>query len=269
MARSMVGGAQPETARIGIDIDRSKDDHAASSTDSDTQPTQKKSKCVHGRVKRLCKDCGGSGICSHGRQKNTCKECGGPGICPHGRVKSRCKECGGRGICPHGRLKQQCKECGGSMICAHGRQKYTCKGCGGSALCPHGRQKSRCKECGGSAICPHGRRKSRCKECSRSVAKSFVPYSVADTVPHDLLELGLGVPLVHTTAGIHEQLATTIEHVPIEQIEVWSSSLRAMADMEEMHYNHCASEDLRSSSLTTTWTGCMHKDSRLLSPTVK
>eukprot|EP00606_Chrysophyceae_sp_TOSAG23-5_P000686 GSChrysophyteH2.ASY1.ANO1.1554.1 assembled CDS len=37
--------------------------------------------CEHGRVKRYCKECGGSGLCEHGRQKSRCKECGGSGIC--------------------------------------------------------------------------------------------------------------------------------------------------------------------------------------------
>ena len=52
--------------------------------------------------------------CEHGRQKRQCKECGGSGLCEHGRVKYSCKECGGSGICEHGRLKYSCKECGGS-----------------------------------------------------------------------------------------------------------------------------------------------------------
>ena len=55
-----------------------------------------------------------SGICTHGRLKGLCKECGGSGICTHGRRKDRCKECGGSGICTHGRQKHQCKECGGN-----------------------------------------------------------------------------------------------------------------------------------------------------------
>jgi len=125
-------------------------------------------KCPHGRQKRYCKECGGSGICEHGRQKSQCKECGGSGICEHGRQKSYCKECGGSGICEHGRQKSQCKECGGSGICEHGRQKSYCKECGGSAICEHGRQKRQCKECGGSSICEHDRRKSTCKECGGS-----------------------------------------------------------------------------------------------------
>ena len=36
--------------------------------------------CEHGRLKRQCKECGGSAICEHGRRKYECKECGGSGI---------------------------------------------------------------------------------------------------------------------------------------------------------------------------------------------
>ncbi len=125
----------------------------------------KKYHCEHGKVKYLCKDCGGSQICEHGKCKYQCKECGGSGICDHRKRKSRCKECGGFEICEHGKRKDSCKKCGGSGICEHGKQKSHCKECGGSAFCEHGRQKSCCKECGGSGICEHVRQKSRCKEC--------------------------------------------------------------------------------------------------------
>ena len=54
-------------------------------------------KCVHGRQKCRCKDCGGASICVHGRQKRQCKDCGGSGLCVHNRQKSRCKDCGGSG----------------------------------------------------------------------------------------------------------------------------------------------------------------------------
>ena len=60
------------------------------------------SACPHGRKRRYCKDCGGSGICEHGRQRYWCKECGGGARCEHGRQRSKCKEC--RGSCvPVGR----------------------------------------------------------------------------------------------------------------------------------------------------------------------
>ena len=45
--------------------------------------------CRHGRQKRQCKECGGSGICLHGMMKRACKERrGGIGISLHGRQKS-------------------------------------------------------------------------------------------------------------------------------------------------------------------------------------
>ena len=140
-------------------------------------------KCVHGRQKSKCKECGGSGICPHRRQKQVCTECGGSAICPHSKQKYMCKECGGRGICQHGRQNHQCKPCGGSSICphgkikgsckacggsrlySHGREKYTCAACGGKGTCAHGRMKRTCKECGGSAICAHGGHKSTCQAC--------------------------------------------------------------------------------------------------------
>ena len=39
--------------------------------------TNKGGKCVHGRLQRRCKECGGSCICVHGRQRHQCRECGG------------------------------------------------------------------------------------------------------------------------------------------------------------------------------------------------
>ena len=71
------------------------------------------SACPHGRERRKCKECGGSGICEHGRERYHCKECGGKGICEHGRRRRDCKECGGKGICEHGRVRSGCKECRG------------------------------------------------------------------------------------------------------------------------------------------------------------
>ena len=131
---------------------------------------KQKAKCnkCHGKHKRICKECGGSGICSHGKQKQNCKECGGSSICSHGKRKAQCKECGGSGICSHGKQKQKCKECGGSGFCSHGKRKAHCKECGGSGICRHGKQKRFCQECGGSAICIHGKIKRNCKECGGS-----------------------------------------------------------------------------------------------------
>ena len=49
--------------------------------------------CEHGRERKRCKECGGSGICEHNRERSRCKECGGGSICEHNRVRSVCKDC--------------------------------------------------------------------------------------------------------------------------------------------------------------------------------
>jgi len=128
----------------------------------------KHKKCVHGKQKSLCKECGGSGICEHGRRKDQCKECGGPAFCEHGKRKSICKDCCGVQICEHGKRKAHCKDCGGSAYCEHGKRKTHCKSCGGSAICEHEKEKRYCKKCGGSRFCVHSKWKSLCKGCSGS-----------------------------------------------------------------------------------------------------
>ncbi len=125
-------------------------------------------KCIHGKNKRICKECGGSTICVHGKQKSYCRDCGGSQFCIHSKIKSSCKECGGSQICEHGKLKTHCKECGGSQICEHRKRKTQCKECGGSQICEHGKFKMYCKECGGNAFCEHGKIKTQCKECGGS-----------------------------------------------------------------------------------------------------
>ena len=65
--------------------------------------------------------------CPHNREKRLCRECGGSGICEHNRVRSACRDCGGASICVHGRLHCQCRDCGGASICGHGRQRTKCK----------------------------------------------------------------------------------------------------------------------------------------------
>jgi len=37
-----------------------------------------KTKCIHGRIKYTCRECGGSGICHHSKLKAHCKLCGNP-----------------------------------------------------------------------------------------------------------------------------------------------------------------------------------------------
>jgi hypothetical protein len=48
--------------------------------------------CEHGRIRSVCKECGGSSLCEHGRKRYFCKDCGGSGICEHGKHRTRCKE---------------------------------------------------------------------------------------------------------------------------------------------------------------------------------
>jgi len=122
-------------------------------------------KCIHGKAKNQCVECGGVSICNHGRRRNVCKECGGEFLCQHGKQKHHCKECGGASICEHNRLRNTCKDCGGASICEHGRMRIDCKECGGSSICEHGRRRCECKECGGGSICDHNRLRNTCKEC--------------------------------------------------------------------------------------------------------
>ena len=136
------------------------------------------SKCVHGRQKAQCKECGGSSFCEHGRRKAVCKKCGGTSICEHGEIIHTCIACSGSSICEHGRIKQMCKECGGKGLCEHERQKSRCKECGGTSICKHGQYKDRCKECGGSSLCEHGKYKVQCKECGGSVFCEHGKYKV-------------------------------------------------------------------------------------------
>ena len=124
-----------------------------------------KRKCIHGKQRSRCKECGGSQICEHNRERCRCKECGGTYICKHNKRRSDCKECGGASICEHNRERRICKECGGASICEHNRVRSRCKECGGSQICEHNRERHRCKECGGASICEHNKRRSLCKEC--------------------------------------------------------------------------------------------------------
>ena len=88
-------------------------------------------KCHHGKVKNVCRDCGGSRFCPHNKRKDTCRHCQTSTFCKHNRMKRSSKDCGGKGICPHGKQKAFCKPCGGSQICVHDKQKAKCKECSG------------------------------------------------------------------------------------------------------------------------------------------
>ena len=124
--------------------------------------------CGHGKIKRLCKECGGSSLCLHGRRKSQCIDCNGTSVCEHKKLKWKCKDCGGVSICEHNRYKSRCKECKGGFICEHDKRRSDCKDCGGSSFCIHNRNKYRCKECNGISICIHNKRKGLCLECDGS-----------------------------------------------------------------------------------------------------
>jgi hypothetical protein len=105
--------------------------------------------------------------CEHGRLRSMCKECGGVRVqaqCGHGRQRSRCKDCRRSSVCEHGRVRRRCKDCGAASVCEHGRERTKCKDCGGSQICNHGRQRSKCKECH-ATICMHNSTAAKCKDC--------------------------------------------------------------------------------------------------------
>ena len=72
---------------------------------------REENKCIHGKEKSTCKECGGIGICEHQKRRSRCKDCGGGSICEHLRHRSTCKECGGIGICEHNKRRSRCQEC--------------------------------------------------------------------------------------------------------------------------------------------------------------
>ena len=50
---------------------------------------RERNKCPHGRVRCVCKDCGGSSICEHGRRKAVCEMCSPEKFCMHGQPINR------------------------------------------------------------------------------------------------------------------------------------------------------------------------------------
>ena len=108
------------------------------------KPIQVREKCLHGRRKTLCKECGGSGLCPHGGHR---------GLTVHMRTDLR-KDILWHG--PHCRdsstERRHASTHAHTDICLHARL----------CTCPHysGRQKCACKDCGGSQMCGHGRRRA-------------------------------------------------------------------------------------------------------------
>ena len=126
------------------------------------------SKCIHNKIKTLCKDCNGSGLCIHFTKKSMCKSCFGSQICIHNKQKASCVDCGGSQICIHNKRKSRCKECDGKEYCIHNKAKNICIDCKGASICEHNKIKFGCRECKGSQICIHNKKKSRCVECKGS-----------------------------------------------------------------------------------------------------
>ena len=60
------------------------------------------------------------------------------GMCVHNRLKRRCKVCGGSQICKHGKNRVYCLQCDGRRVCVACR-KHVVKRCGGSCqTCQNG-----------------------------------------------------------------------------------------------------------------------------------
>lgn len=70
-----------------------------------------KTLCEHGKAKRFCVLCDGSGLCCHAKQKHTCRECKGSYRCEHDQIRRYCKECKGVALCDHLHVKYTCKHC--------------------------------------------------------------------------------------------------------------------------------------------------------------
>jgi hypothetical protein len=132
-----------------------------------------KTKCIHGKQKPSCRECGGSSFCEHGKEKNKCKKCGGSGICEHSKLRTQCRECSGSSFCVHGKQKYYCRECEGSAFCKHNNRKSRCRECKGNGVCEHGNEKrncreATCRECSVSSFCVHGKQKPYCIDCGGS-----------------------------------------------------------------------------------------------------
>ena len=128
-------------------------------------------KCEHGRERRRCKDCGGSGLCEHGRERTVCKDCGGSSsLCEHGRQRSTCKECGGGG---HVTVVEatEVEEFDGAedpeVPTVHAPTRVVLERSVSARVGPPSTNMGRKK-------CEHGRRRSKCKECGGGGHVTFV-----------------------------------------------------------------------------------------------
>ena len=149
-------------------------------------------KCEHGKVKRLCKVCGGSHLCQHEMNRYFCVACKGAGICEHSKRFNACKICKNKPISDRVTLaaylesmfsdsaqagsgvqteqtapakRARLEHSGGPQKCEHGKVKGLCKVCGGSQICQHGRRRYGCVDCKGAGVCEHSKQFHDCKIC--------------------------------------------------------------------------------------------------------
>jgi len=143
-------------------------------------------KCIHGKDRTFCVDCGGGSICIHLKRKYECRICSPHhycnhnkrlGNCPicnkssfciHSKKPKLCVICDGRGYCQHGKIKSDCVQCGTRKLCEHGKKKAVCTDCKGVSICEHGKRRTHCWQCGGCSICEHNIQKSTCKICNKN-----------------------------------------------------------------------------------------------------
>ena len=104
----------------------------------------------------------------HGKHKRICKECHGPDICEHNRQKQICKDCHGSGICIHNKHKRACYECKGIVKSTRSSNPLA-----SHKKCEHNRETRDCKDCGGTRICEHGKRRNGCSLCKSANLIAF------------------------------------------------------------------------------------------------
>ena len=152
-------------------------------------------KCDHDKTRSSCKICTPSNFCPCGRLKRQCKDCGGSSVCfDHGtvrRLKSDCLECHPEKACEHGKLSRICYKCNNHLRCECGKLKYNCHlHSPGDRFCEHKRFRSQCRDCiiasmspaeavddlpsiSSSTLCPHEKRPTNCRICNESTAKRW------------------------------------------------------------------------------------------------
>ena len=135
--------------------------------------------------------------------------------CVHGRQKNKCKECGGRNVCEHGRQRQMCKECwrsgtGGSGFCEHERQWSCCKASGWLLLGNERRMRRTDLEEPVDRTFLGGLRRTSPADLAADEAWRFAPVGVLshverDTINHAQLERfarAFGLPLVKMARAV-------------------------------------------------------------------